>query len=164
MIREKKHRLSPETYHGYQIVAFTLCLKNRTSFFTTQERFEIFEKMLLLNAQKFYCDVLVYLFMPNHCHIILSGNNERSDPLAVMKTFKQQTGYWFYKNALNVHWQKDFYDHIIRKEEDITKQVHYVLNNPVRKNLVKNWHDYPFKGSTVYDFKEMGLNWCRNPA
>ncbi|MBU1298971.1 MAG: transposase [Bacteroidetes bacterium] len=154
LIREKKHRLPPEFYRGFQTVAFTLCLKNRTTFFTTRERFEVFEKMLLSSAQKFSCDAQIYLFMPDHCHIILSGKEEQSDPLSAIKSFKQDTGYWLYKNVSDVHWQKDFYDHILRKDEDLPKQIRYILNNPVRKEIVNNWHDYPFRGSTVYNLDD----------
>jgi REP element-mobilizing transposase RayT len=51
------------------------------------------------------------------------------------------------KNKTGVAWQKDFYDHVIRKHEDVVAQVKYVLDNPVRKGLVSEWHDYPFTGS-----------------
>ena len=51
------------------------------------------------------------------------------------------------KNRPEMGWQKDFYDHIMRTQEDIVAQVKYILDNPVRKGLVVNWEDYPFKGS-----------------
>jgi len=50
-------------------------------------------------------------------------------------------------NKPEMRWQKDFYDHIIRTNEDIAAQVRYVLDNPVRKGLVLFWQDYHFKGS-----------------
>mgnify|MGYP001558879990 FL=1 len=51
------------------------------------------------------------------------------------------------RNRPNIKWQKDFYDHVMRKHEDIVAQVKYVLDNPVRKGLVSTWEEYPFKGS-----------------
>ena len=50
-------------------------------------------------------------------------------------------------NLQGTKWQKDFYDHVIRKSEDIAVQVRYILDNPVRKGLVPTWEEYPFKGS-----------------
>jgi len=50
-------------------------------------------------------------------------------------------------NKSGIRWQKDFYDHVIRKHEDITTQIKYILDNPVRKGLVSSWQEYPFKGS-----------------
>ena len=51
------------------------------------------------------------------------------------------------RNRPNIKWQKDFYDHVMRKHEDIVTQVKYVLDNPVRKGFVSTWEEYPFKGS-----------------
>lgn len=53
-----------------------------------------------------------------------------------------------------IKWQKDFYDHILRKDEDVKKHVMYILNNPVRRGIVENWKDYPYKGSTKFNFYE----------
>ena len=50
-------------------------------------------------------------------------------------------------NKTDVKWQKDFYDHILKKHEDIAVQVRYILDNPIRKGLVSSWQGYPFKGS-----------------
>ena len=50
-------------------------------------------------------------------------------------------------NKTGIRWQKDFYDHVIRRHEDVAVQVRYILDNPVSKGLVSSWQDYPFKGS-----------------
>ncbi len=50
-------------------------------------------------------------------------------------------------NKIGIGWQKDFYDHLIRKSENLAVQVKYILDNPVRKGLVSSWQAYPFKGS-----------------
>ncbi|MFZ2089614.1 MAG: hypothetical protein WAU47_13665, partial [Desulfobaccales bacterium] len=46
-----------------------------------------------------------------------------------------------------ISWQKDFFDHILRKDESLPVVIRYVLENPVRKGLVSDWRDYPFKGA-----------------
>ncbi|MDZ7623878.1 MAG: hypothetical protein U5J96_05445 [Ignavibacteriaceae bacterium] len=68
--------------------------------------------------------------------------------------FKKKTGFWLYKNKPDYKWQKDYYDHILRKEEDLETLIKYILNNPVRIGLVENWKLYKFKGSTVYNLDE----------
>jgi REP element-mobilizing transposase RayT len=50
-------------------------------------------------------------------------------------------------NKPKIRWQKDFYDHVIRKDEDIAIQVRYILDNPVRRGLVSSWQEYQFRGS-----------------
>ena len=154
IIREKKHRLSHENYQGFTIVSYTKCVQERKRLFTTDQVVEVFEKYLLQELAAGRCDALVYLFMPDRAHFILQGKTADSNSLDVMYRYSQKTGYWLSKNYPTFKWQKDFYDHIIRKEEDLKKHIYYVLKNPVRQNLVKYWKDYPFKGSTVYSFDE----------
>ena len=68
--------------------------------------------------------------------------------------FKQKTGYWFTKNRKEVKWQKDYYDHILRSEENLIVHLKYILNNPVRTGLVGYWRNYPYKRSTIYNLAE----------
>jgi REP element-mobilizing transposase RayT len=69
------------------------------------------------------CAAHVYLFMPDHAHLILQGENEHANIWKCMVAFKQKTGYWMSKNAPVFEWQKDFFDHILRKDEDLKKQI-----------------------------------------
>ncbi|MBI4721827.1 MAG: transposase [Candidatus Stahlbacteria bacterium] len=118
---------------------------------------EIFDSMtdvLLETLSKNDCEAHIYLFMPDHCHLLIEGKTENSDLWQGIVDFKQRSGYWLYKQNYKAKWQKDFYDHILRKNEDVTKQVNYILGNPVRKEMVDSWKDFPFKGSTIYNFDE----------
>jgi len=148
----KKHRLEPDLYKGSIICSFTICIEGRENLFTNKKIFNDVETILLRCLKEMECVAYVYLFMPDHIHLTIEGKSERSDLLKFVNVFKQRSGYYFYKNRFKGEWQKSFYDHILRKDEDIVKHVRYILGNPVRKGIVANWKDYPFKGSTVYDF------------
>lgn len=50
---------------------------------------------------------------------------------------------------------KSYHDHILRNEKDLEHQFYYILNNPVRKGLVKNWKDYAYKFSMIYELDEL---------
>ncbi|MBI4548223.1 MAG: transposase [Ignavibacteriae bacterium] len=153
-IVEKKHRLAEEIYEGHVIVSFTLCIKNRIPIFTQHHIVNEFVRILADVRKQYGCEIIVYLFMSDHCHIILQGMHGHAKPLDAIKAFKQKTGFWLARNFPHVRWQKDFYDHILRKDEDIRKHIQYVLQNPVRKGIVDDWKKYEFKGSTVYNFAE----------
>ena len=112
------------------------------------------EDFLLSSLSKFGVAAHVYLFMPDHCHMLLEGKDLSADIRQCVIDFKQTSGYWFSKTDMTAQWQKDFYDHILRKDEEIEKHVRYILANPERKKLVANWKEYPYKGSTLYDFKQ----------
>ena len=53
-IIEKKHKLSDELYEGFVIVAFTLCIKNRTPVLDREVVFDKFTK-ILIDAAKHGC-------------------------------------------------------------------------------------------------------------
>ncbi|MBI5893775.1 MAG: transposase [Deltaproteobacteria bacterium] len=153
-ICEHKHRLSPSLYKGSIIVSFTACIAERRPVLNEMTIYQPLSQMLFNSLKKWNCDAHVFLFMPDHCHLLIQGNTDNSNLLAFMKDFKQRSGYWFSKNIPNVRWQKDFYDHILREDEDIKKQAYYILDNPVRKGLVSNWKEYKLKGSTIHDLNK----------
>ncbi len=150
-ISEKKHRLSLDLYKGLVSVAYTACTRNRASLFSKPLCVEQAAKVLIDEAARGKCDVVIFQFMPDHVHILLRGTGEDSDTYRVMRMFKQKTGFLFSKAGLGTVWQKDFHDHILRTEDDMSNHLRYILENPVRKGLVSTWHEYPYKGSTVYD-------------
>jgi putative transposase len=153
-IKERKHRLPREFYVGRVRCAFTICVLEKKELFTSKDIFLNIEKMLLDALKKSNCDAHIYLFMPDHCHLLIEGKSDESDLWQCMVDFKQKSGYWLARNNHFEEWQKDFYDHILRKDEDLVKQVRYILGNPVRKGLMEDWKAYPFKGSTIYDFDQ----------
>ncbi len=158
-IREKRHRLDPEIYRGGEIVSFTLCIKDKLDFFTSKNEFQIFENILLTELTSFNCSAFVYLFMPDHLHLTVAGNDSSSNIKKCVDMFKQKTGFWLSQNQPDFKWQKDYYDHILRSKENLDIHIRYILNDPVRAGLVENWKYYPFKGSTIYDLDEWASNW-----
>jgi len=153
-VREHKHRLGDEAYKGFQTTSYTLCLDHRIPFFDNKSVFDIFEDYLLKALAKHNVDAQVYLFMPDHCHFILQGKNSEANSKKAVGLFKQYSGFWLSKNRPSVSWQKDFWDHLLRKDEDLKTQIDYILMNPVRKELVSSWKSYPYKGSTVYNLEQ----------
>ena len=41
-------------------------------------------------------------------------------------------------------WQANYYEHIVRKDEDLKSIAEYITYNPVRKGFVNDWQNYPF--------------------
>ncbi|MBI5378937.1 MAG: transposase [Nitrospirae bacterium] len=154
-IRERRHRLPREHDRGRVTAAFTLCIKDRVAIFEDPFVVAVFTEMLgsALKAQR--CVAPVFCFMPDHLHVIAQGLDDLSEVWRSLVTFKQQSGYWLKLHRPWCRWQKDFYDHVVRKGEDLRSQVLYVLDNPVRRGLVKQWEQYPYKGAIGYDLAEV---------
>jgi len=154
IIREKKHRLWPELYTGERVISYTGNVKKRKQLFKNMFVFKEIERILLAELKDKECDAFVYLFMPYHFHFILCGKHSKANIKKCIDSFKQKSGFWLYKNMPDIKWQKDYYDHILRNNEDLTAQIWYILNNPVRAGIVEHWKDYKLRGSTIYNLDE----------
>jgi len=87
---------------------------------------------------------LAWVVMPDHLHWLLQLGADWS--LArVMKTLKARSAF-----AINRHqrrrgsfWQRAYYEHAIRSDEDIRQLARYIVANPLRAGLVERIGDYP---------------------
>jgi len=147
--KRKTNRLNRELYSQERIYFVTICCNNGEGLFVnpqfTNEMLQELSKCCKLQVFTNYA----YCFMPDHVHLLLGGE-EGTDLIKLIKQFKQHTGYAFKKTTGNRSWQKSYYDHILRKEEDMVEIVRYILENPVRKGLSKQAEEYPFSGSLEY--------------
>jgi putative transposase len=41
-------------------------------------------------------------------------------------------------------WQDERYDRIVRDEAEFLEKWQYIINNPLRQELVLRWEDYPW--------------------
>ena len=89
--------------------------------------------------------------MPNHVHVVFRpiGNHQLA---AILHSWKSYTA-----NAANrilkrtgSFWQREYYDHLIRNEEDFLRIVRYVMNNPVKAGL-RDWPWVELRGQDALD-------------
>ena len=93
-------------------------------------------------------EVLAYCFMPDHLHLLLEAK-EDGNLIRFVKTFKQMSAYRHRQTFDQPLWQKGYYDHILRKEEDVCGVAQYICENPVRAGLVDSPDEYAFWGGTL---------------
>ncbi len=86
---------------------------------------------------------LAWVIMPEHCHWLFELRN--IGLAKCMLKFKSRSAI-----TLNRHlqrngriWQPGYYERAMRDENEITQAAQYIINNPVRRGLVNNIHDYP---------------------
>jgi putative transposase len=159
IIYKPKPHLKDFNYCGYYRYFVTVCTDRKKSFFVRNDHLiEKIIKVLDETGEKQFFTVWAYYFMPDHLHILVEGINVQSDLKKFMKNFKQRTGYWYKhekSNTGNKLWQPGYYEHVLRKEEDTTEVLRYILNNPVRKRLVAHYLDYRYSGSLAMDIKKI---------
>ena len=94
-----------------------------------------------------------YVLMPDHLHLFVVVDTERLTLSEWMKSLKNALSKVLReKGALSPHWQKGFFDHILRSEDSYSEKWEYVRENPVRAALVKHWSDWPFIGE-IFDLE-----------
>ena len=147
----KKHRLAVQHYQSKKIYFVTIATANRKAVFLSDKIVNSHLKVLARVSEKWAFDVLAYCYMPDHLHLLIVGKSPISSLPKLIGAYKQATGYQYKQQTGNPIWQKSFYDHILRKEESIFAAARYILNNPVRKQLVEHPADYPYAGSLVYE-------------
>jgi len=84
------------------------------------------------------------IVMPDHLHFIATLKDGELPRL--MQSLKGYTSRQINTllNRKGVFWQDQYHEHAIRKDEVLNEVVLYMLHNPVRAGLVKDFHDYPF--------------------
>jgi len=102
--------------------------------------------------------------MPDHLHLLLRGTSVPADAWAAMASFKQRSGFWIAATRPALRWQKDYWDHVVRRDEDLRALIRYGANNPVRRGLAAKGDGYPFTGAIGHDVHELvegtdGLDW-----
>jgi len=95
--------------------------------------------------------IYAYCIMPDHIHLLLSASEKKGIVEFIAELKSLSTRIAWKHNLQGSIWQRSFYDHFLRKEEDVKIVAKYIVNNPVRKGLVQDWGDYRFCGSLVYE-------------
>jgi REP element-mobilizing transposase RayT len=94
-----------------------------------------------------------YVLMPDHLHAFVGFDDQQIQLSVWMKSLKNTLSKALRLNGIaGPHWQKAFFDHVLRSEESYEKEWHYVRENPVRAGRVKDWMDWPFQGQ-IFDLQ-----------
>ncbi len=143
----KRPRLKDFDYRGTYAYFITILTNDRAIYFREPTVVKGIINILNETAILEKFNVLAYCFMPDHLHLLVIGQDDRSNAKKFVSLFKQKSGYWFKKDYNENLWHISYYDHILRKEESIEGVASYILENPVRKGFVSDYREYPFSGS-----------------
>ena len=88
-----------------------------------------------------------YVIMPDHLHLFVVLDDEQISLAAWMKSLKNAVSKTLRSNGVPApHWQKGFFDHVLRGEESYAEKWNYVRENPVRAGLVARAEEWPYQG------------------
>lgn len=144
----KRLRIEGFDYSQKEFVFFaTLCARHHGSPFADGRlAVQIVESINWLRMSHRW-SVFCYCVMPDHVHLVVSPT-EAGEPLhSVISSFKKWTTRKAWECGLRGKlWQRGWYDHVARAEEDLLAMCQYVLDNPVRCGLVESVDEWPYCG------------------
>ena len=144
--RRRSPRLRAFDYPAQFAYSITVCTKDRFPYFADEAVGREVARCLDERAAQSGYRLVCYCVMPDHVHILTApGNPGRARPLPqFIRQFKSGVTYRLGKLGMTAAiWQRSFYDHVLRKEEDLEHVATYILGNPVRKGLVQTPEAYP---------------------
>ena len=105
------------------------------------------EELLIKIVKERDATLYAWCIMPNHIHLLVQDE----DIIDFIRLLKGKATPYARKicNGKKL-WQRSFYDHALRDQESLTDLAQYIFENPVRKELVTNPHEYIWSGSEVW--------------
>jgi REP element-mobilizing transposase RayT len=142
--RRKNIRLQPGLYKNRaQIFSLTICTWQRSPWFKTAAYATTLIETLHAGLFARESTIYAYCLMPDHLHLLISPND--ISLIDLINRWKSYTANRLRKEGLSSKcWQRSFYDHALRKEEEIKTTARYIVCNPVRAGLVNHWRDYAY--------------------
>lgn len=97
-----------------------------------------------LRANQWTIDLRAIVVMPDHVHMIFTPliDNEKSEVFSlarITKAIKGTSAHLINRQLGRTGrvWQEESFDRVLRVSERLDEKITYILDNPVRKGLVK---------------------------
>ena len=122
----------------------TTCCASRRRIFSDPGRASLAtEKIRRLHGDTWR--ILGFCVMPDHIHLLVFNLN--GSIVDLMRLLKGRIAKGLRGQIDGTLWQRSFHDHFLRRNEDINRTLLYMLENPVRAGLAREWPEYPWCGS-----------------
>ncbi|GBC99894.1 REP-associated tyrosine transposase [bacterium HR17] len=98
-------------------------------------------------AQRYGYGIIAFCLMPDHLHVLVQAKENCQSLERFIGALKSVTTrhYWRHGGQGKL-WQRGFYEHIVRRDEDLATISDYIMTNPVRSGLVEELEEYPWLG------------------
>src|SRR3954470_8719714 len=129
--RPERLRRLDRIFQAFPIYFVTACTFARKTVLATREVHEVFLEFARAGeAHGAY--VGAYVIMPDHLHFFVALEPDQQLS-AWMKSLKNSLSKTLRNQRISsLHWQKGFFDHVLRTAESYSRKWEYVRDNPVR--------------------------------
>jgi len=133
-------------YPDYPVYFITACTHNRRPLLNNPESHEVFVSFCN-SALEQRVHVGRYVLMPDHIHLFVCFGMGAIHLPEWIKSLKNSLSKLWRLNGIDApHWQKGYFDHVLRSEESSSQKWKYVRDNPVRAGLVSEPGSWPYAG------------------
>ncbi len=119
------------------------------------DNIEILRESFAQSKQYFSYKIDAIVILPEHFHMIITPKVVSEYPKIISSIKYNFTKRYIldkameqshsrYKHKLKAVWQKRYYEHTIRDEEDYYRCMEYIRINPIKHKLVSNLKDWEF--------------------
>jgi putative transposase len=134
------------------IVFITSVTHDRKKIFDSTENIDLYWSILEKTKSLQLFELMAHVLLPDHFHWMIKLPQENPNFSKILLGFKGNFTYQ-YKKIHHIStpltlWQRRFWDHIIRNEDDLMRHLDYIHWNPVKHGLVKEpeqWSQSSFK-------------------
>lgn len=127
-----------------------MAMHERATGWLTPAWFETLRERMARECRRSGVAIPAMVAMPDHLHFLIAGVNRASDQRLFVRALRR-----FINGSLpaGIRLQKQAYDHVLRESETgrdgFAALVHYVVENPVRKELIAAADEWPYMVSCV---------------
>jgi putative transposase len=150
-------RLEAEFYKAFAFIFWTHTTEGRTTGWLSDTSHRQFRELLLHASARHHLFCPVYTLMPDHLHLVWIGVHPNSDQKQATRFLRKHMTPLFHAAKL----QRQPHDHVLREEDRehnaFQSTCYYIQENPVRKELVTTWTDYPYTGCMIPGYPELDI-------
>ena len=91
---------------------------------------------------KFNFSIVAWIIVPDHFHLILNTPDGNTSKIIQCLKLSFSGQYRYYERKTGPVWQRRYWDHIIRSQDDMNRHIDYIHYNPVKHRLADSPKDY----------------------
>jgi len=150
---ERLHRLE-QLYAENSVFFVTFCTEERKPILANPS---VHDTFLQFCREALNGDIFVgrYILMPDHIHLFVKLPPPSENLSRWIKSLKNSLSKTLrFHNVAAPHWQKGFFDHVLRSMESYSQKWLYMVENSVRAGLVSDWTQWSYQG----EIQPLGLD------
>ena len=146
---------------------FTVITHSRRPFLCQPGNVELLRNALRHVMQRNQFKIDAFVLLPEHLHCIWTlpqGDNDFSTRWRLVKSYFSRRCESHYRGDISASrkkkkeqaiWQRRFWEHVIRDDEDYARHVDYIHYNPVKHGLVRAPRDWEY--SSFHRYVQAGM-------